>query len=97
MNISLLVEMNEPEIDAEFLHYVVSNIARIEYMNMWAMSFKEFKPIEERLEHLLVELTEYEKRVNYEFPEFRTYEEQIKKQLSRVDRMRFKAGYRRQS
>ena len=89
-------EMDEPEIEEEFLQFITSAIESIEYLNMWNVPFKSFRNIEFECKQLLRDIANYEKRIDYEFPCFREFELRIAKQQERCRQMKFKAGYRQQ-
>ena len=94
-DISEFLDMNEPEVEEEFLRFIQTSIERIEAIDMWVVPFRGFAHIEQACEELTKELANYEKRIGYKFDSFRDFEKRIKKQLDRADRMKFKAGYRR--
>jgi hypothetical protein len=96
LDISDFLDMNEPEVEEEFLRFIQTSIGTIEAMDMSVVPFRGFARIEQACEELIKELANYEKRIGYEFDSFRDFEKRIKKQLNRADRMKFKAGYREQ-
>ena len=84
-------EIDDPEVDEDFLALIQQGIGELEYRNLWGEPASVFPDIRKECKRLEGELNQYEKHARFKFPVFKQLRKRIEDERSRCWSFEYRA------